>query len=438
MNLAESDIHQWIDQGRMQIAESGEEPLWLSELREAGSKQLNDLPVPTRRQEAWRYTPTYSIVKQAFKPQLTGSFGALELSDIEHLFLDVQTHRLVFVNGVFNPDLSDKGDLPKGLEIESLRQYQSVPNFARSLIDAGSDAGHVFSALNKALVSDGAVIHLGKGSQAERPIEVLHISVGMDEPQMVHPRHMLVLDQEAEAMLIERYYALGDSNYFSNAGLDIYLHAKARLIHQRVQEESTQAHHINDLNVYQQADSRYECTQLSFGSAWSRSDIAIRLQGEGAQASVNGLLLAKDEQLTDMHLKVMHEVANCESEERVKGLLDGKGSIVFDGHIRVEKDAQKTDAQLSNDNLMLSRKADVNSKPQLEIYADDVKCSHGTTVGELDSDMLFYLRSRGIPEEQARMLLCQGFAQDVIDELSSEHLQQQAIWTLRKRLEVQS
>ena len=240
--------------------------------------------------------------------------------------------------------------------------------------------------------------------------------------------------EDGSVEIIERYCSLGDAVYFNNVGIEVSLGAGSELVHSRSQEESRNAQHLSDLQVRLGEHSRYRLVLTALGGAWSRSDVRVTLEGEGAEAEVDGLILAGDKQLNDVHLNIRHAAPRCSSRETFKGILDGKGRVVFDGRIHVAQDAQKTDAQLSNDNLMLSRSAEIDTKPQLEIFADDVKCSHGTTVGELDGDMLFYLRSRGIPEAQATQMLCQGFAQEVLDRLSSAALLDRTRKVLAKRL----
>jgi len=260
------------------------------------------------------------------------------------------------------------------------------------------------------------------------------VSVGLEQPGICHPRHLIVLEDGARAEVIERYCGLGDGAYFTNALIEVSLGSDSELLHQRMQEESPHAQHLSDLQVQLGARSLYRLTLAALGGAWSRNDVRVTFGGEGATAELDGLMLARDRQFNDVHLDVRHEVPHCTSRETFKGILDGSGRVVFDGHIVVARDAQKTDAVLSNRNLMLARSAEVDTKPQLEIYADDVKCSHGTTVGELDPDMLFYLRSRGIPADQAKQMLCQGFAQEVFDTMASQALRARAGQLLASRL----
>jgi len=292
----------------------------------------------------------------------------------------------------------------------------------------------VFTALNSALMTDGALIRVAGDCLAESPIEILHVSVNTEEPGICHPRHLIIVEEGGRAEVIERYCSLGSGGVFTNAKIDVSLAANSTLSHQRLLEEGKDDRHLSDLQIRLAERSSYRLNLLALGGVWSRSDIRVTFDGEGASAELDGLMLARDGQLNDVHLDVRHEVPGCTSRETFKGILEGKGKVVFDGRILVAKDAQQTDARLSNDNLMLSRAAEVDSKPQLEIFADDVKCSHGTTVGELDADMLFYLRSRGIPEARGVQMLCQGFAQEVIDRIPNDKLRARAGAALEQRL----
>ena len=411
------------------------EPHWLSQIRARAGERALTMPLPDRRHEAWRYTSLDFFRETHFKAA-NDDFTALLPSDIEELMLDSEVHaRLVFVNGRLAPALCHGLAQTAGLELRHIGESLGEPSAAlRDRMDQIADKQHVFAALNGALMSDGALIRVAAGTKARTPIEVLHIAVGMEEPLISHPRHLVVVEDGASAVLIERYCALGNGDYFTNALIEVELGEASHLRHMRSQEESAVARHLSDLQVRLAAAARYELASVALGAGWSRTDVGVVFAGEGANAELDGLLLARDRQLTDVHLDIRHEVPDCTSRETFRGILDGKGRVVFDGHILVAKDAQKTDAVLSNDNLMLSRAAEVDTKPQLEIYADDVKCSHGTTVGELDADMLFYLRSRGIPERQAIQMLCQGFAGEILERVSDEGLRKRLDKALAKRL----
>jgi Fe-S cluster assembly protein SufD len=237
---------------------------------------------------------------------------------------------------------------------------------------------------------------------------------------VAQPRYLVVIKDGARALLLERYVSLGALEYCTNALLEIRLEHGAQLEHYRIQTEGENAYHLSGLYLSQAEDSRYSGFNLGLGGVWSRTDLMVRLVGRGANCALNGLYLAGDRQLMDYHVDVDHATAHCTSRESFKGILNGKGRAVFDGRIHVAKNAQKTDAHLANKNLLLSRSAEVDTKPQLEIFADDVKCSHGTTVGQLEPEALFYLRSRGISETAARRMLCLGFAEEILDVVTLE------------------
>jgi Fe-S cluster assembly protein SufD len=395
---------------------------WLTPIRELGAQGVAAMPLPTRKEEAWRYTPLGFLEETEYRPTVAGEPEDLQLVDISGLLLDgFEGDRLVFVNGRLAPGLCTLNGGPDGVSLSALAGgLGEVPEQLRRHLGRIAEQRHVFSALNTALMSDGALIHVPHGVRCETPIEILHLSVGSIEPGMAHPRHLIVLEQDARAQVIERYCSLGDSAHFNNAAIEVALGAGSELTHARSQEEGRSTRHLSDLQVRLAGRSRYHLVLTSLGGLWSRCDVRVTFEGEGATAALDGLILAGDRQLNDVHLDIRHEVPNCTSRETFKGILDGKGRVVFDGRILVARDAQKTDARLSNDNLMLSRSAEVDTKPQLEIFADDVQCSHGATTGQLDPVALFYLRSRGLGEVEARNALTRAFVGAVLSRIDDE------------------
>ena len=430
---ASSELTRLLHQGQQLQANA---PAWQKDLRAQGAAAVAGQPLPGRREESWRYTPLRFLEETDYRLFTEDGFAALQPEDIEGLLIDgLHGDRLVFVNGRLAPGLCRLGPASRDIVVTALGGgLGEVPAALRGQLGRVAAGQHVLAALNSALMTDGALVHVPAGVRTDKPLEILHVAVGLDEPLACHPRHLVVLEENAQAQIVERYCSLGDSTYFNNVGVEVALGKGSELLHARLQEESPNAQHLSDLQVRLDAHSRYRLVQPSLGGAWSRSDVRVTFAGEQAEAELDGLLLARDRQLNDVHLDVRHAVPGCTSRERFKGVLDGKGRVVFDGRILVAQDAQRTDAQLSNDNLMLSRSAEVDTKPQLEIFADDVKCSHGTTVGELDSTMLFYLQSRGIPRARAVQMLCQGFAQEVLDNLPGAPLQQHVAKILAQRL----
>jgi Fe-S cluster assembly protein SufD len=414
---------------RLAAADGRGLPDWLRERQRDAATRLQAEGFPDARAEEWRYTPLQGLLGQEFRPEAQ-ELAALTLDDIDELLLgDEPRCRLVFVNGRFTPRLSRLDPAGSLVRVSSLREALEQDDAglaAAPELRADPDAD-AFDTLNAAAFEDGAYLRVPAGLAAAEPVELLFVSLELDEPTMHHPRNVLLLEEGASATVVERYAALGPSRYFTNGTTEIRLAADAKLWHVRVQEESVAAYHLGRTRLTQAADSHYAGVTVALGGAWSRSEHRVEFAAPGARFELDGLYLAGDGQFVDHHLDVRHSVPGCSSRETFKGLLHGAGRAVFDGRIVVEKDAQKTDAALNNANLLLSRNAEVDTKPQLEIYADDVKCSHGAAVGQIQPAELFYLRSRGIPEAQARQMLCLGFAREVVDACS--------VPALRARLE---
>ncbi len=428
-----TDSRQWFTQLLQQedSAAAVETHAWLNRARDAARSALHTLPLPEKKQEAWRYTSIEGLLEHEFEP-VSADFDALQVEDIDTWLLpDTRAYRLVFANGRFVPALRNFDQLPDGVTIGSLRHALSHDPVSLAIWfgQTADHAEHIFTALNTALINDGLFIHIKRDVILERPIEVVHLNLGLETPQLIQPRNLLVLERGANARLIERYESSGTSVYFHNAVSEILLEDNAALTHYRLQQESPRAYHLHQSFLAQAAHSQYRSTSLALGGKWARHDLEICFQAEGADCDTNGLYLAGNKQLVDQHLNIKHSRPRNASRHNYKGILHGSGRAVFDGRILVDKDAQKTDAHLFNKNLLLSRNAEVDTKPQLEIYADDVKCSHGTTVGQLEPEQLFYLRSRGIEPTLAMKMLCLGFAGEILDNIDlqpvREHAEQQ-------------
>ncbi len=408
--------------------------LWLAEQRHAALDRLFDLGLPHGRQEAWRYTQVERLLEQGF---VTADMaGEVPEAAIRKRFLaEPVAGRLVFVDGLFQPQLSALGS--EGVELGSLRiaMAKSDKPVLQALGSVSGVGEHGFAALNLATMQDGAVMRIASGIKLPRPIELLHVTTRAAAGRSLRPRHLIMMEAGAEATLVERYLALDATSCFTNLVCEVQLGEGARLRHQRVQQESSQTYHLSDLHLGLQARAHYQGVNLALGGAWSRINLNNRFTAPGANCELDGLYLAGEGQLMDFHLDVDHAVPDCDSRENFKGLLQGRSRAVFDGRILVREQAQQTAAHLSNANLMLSREAEIDTKPQLEILADDVKCSHGTTVGQLDPQALFYLRSRGLNPDQARRLLCLGFAQEILDRFDSQALREQLSESIRQRIE---
>ncbi len=404
---------------------------WLEELRGQAGALIDCLPPVNRKQEAWRYTNVEPLLKESFQPvvQRPSGYGG-EAPEA------IGPHRLVFVDGWFMPELSDTALLPEGVTAGSLDEAiaagdERVKNRLGSVADPGE---HLFAALNTALINDGLFLHLPAGVKLESPVELFWLNSGGDAARLAQPRNLVILEPGAEAVLVEHHLPGAAERYLHNGVTEIVLDPGAKLDHYRIQDESEQAWHLSRIALDQGDGSRYHGITLAFGGRLARTEYHGLFTAEEAACTLRGLYTVGNDQLQDFHLDVRHDVPRCSSREQFKGLLHGKGRAVFDGRILVAQDAQKSDAELTNDNLLLTRNAEVDTKPQLEIYADDVKASHGTTVGQLEADQVFYLRARGIDERRALHMLCEGFAAEIIEHIHLESLREQALARLRQTL----
>jgi Fe-S cluster assembly protein SufD len=407
---------------------------WLREIREDALGRFLELGFPTPRHEDWKYTRTDAISKAAFHPRRStpDDVGAADIAP--HEIGD--THLLVFVDGHYLPGLSNAAPLPQGVEVRSLAEaLRDGPDALEArLAHPEMPPAHAFSALNTAFMGDGACIRVGAGVTVPNPIHLLFVASPSSQGICAHPRILVMMEPGSRAAVIESYAGAGDAASFSNVLTDVSLGANARLDHYKLQQESTNAYHVATLQVRQDRDSRFYSHSVSLGARLARNDINIALNAEGAECELNGLYMGNGRQHVDFHTRVDHFRAHGTSRELYKGILGGRARGVFNGRVYVHPDAQKTDAQQANANLLLSPHAEVDTKPQLEIYADDVKCAHGATVGQLDETMLFYLRSRGLDLDVARNLLTYGFAREIVDRMDSPAVRNQLRDQLIRRL----
>ena len=390
---------------------------WIKQVREEAFASFMEQGFPTTRHEDWKYTSVAALEKTAFEPVAAGSV----LAEIPAIFAfsDLACHQLVFVNGHYSPALSRLLPLPAGVRIASLAAVLTEGNevLEQHLFRHADSREHAFTALNTALAADGAYVYLPPDAVIAEPIHLLFVATTGEKSLMAHPRNLIVAGENSHATFIEHYVGMDEGVYFTNAVTELLAGRNTAIEHIKLQEESHKAFHIATLQVYQEASSRFASHSVSLGAALARNDINSILDAEGAECTLNGLYLADGSQHVDYHTRVDHARPYGTSREFYKGVLDGRARGVFNGKVFVHHDAQKTDAQQTNKNLLLSRDAEVDTKPQMEIYADDVKCSHGATVGQLDENMIFYLRSRGIGESAARSLLTYAFATDVLNRL---------------------
>ena len=411
---------------------------WLDRSRQGALDAFASSGFPTPRHEDWKYTRVTPIEKRSFKlPHGNGLGNGLDIEDgdVERFHLGgLECEQLVFVDGRYVDALSRRNVSDSSVRITTL---ESAMKASSQLLEAhlgnyADTAGQPFSALNTAFMTDGAVIHVKSRNGEQLPIHLLFLAASEDV--VAHPRVLVVGEAESRSTVIESYASLTDGCYFTNALTEIALMAKAQVDHYKLQEESTRAFHVATLEVRQERDSRFASHSISFGGQLVRNDINVLLDAEGAHCTLNGLFMVGGRQHVDYHTRIDHAKAHGTSEEVYKGILDGRARGVFNGRVKVHPDAQKTDAHQSNNNLLLSRDAEIDTKPELEIYADDVKCSHGATVGQLDEHSLYYLRSRGIGENQARGLLTFGFAREVLDRVGLAPLRDKLTYDLLERM----
>jgi Fe-S cluster assembly protein SufD len=418
--------------GHIRAALPGADVPWLDSLRADSLGRFADLGWPTAKTEAWKYTSLKDVQTVPFGLGRSAK-TAESVEVVPCLFPDTHTGpRLVFVNGHFSARLSALGDMPEGVTAASLAEVlKTDPAVLKDRLghiggDAGGpedkSGGQPLLALNTAFMNDGFVIVVGTGTVVEDPIEIVFIG-GFGGENVVHNvRNLIVMEENSRATIVENYVGFPASAFVHNEGCEVGVAAGAGLKHYKLQTEGFETTHLNTVHVDVERDATYETFMLSTGARLTRNEKTVRLKGAGAQCAVNGAFLLRGTQHCDNTTVIEHLVPHTSSREVFKGALDGESRGVFQGRIVVHKDAQKTDGHQMCKTLLLSDKAEIDTKPELEIYADDVKCSHGATAGQIDEGALFYLRSRGIPEVAARELLIEAFLGEALDEISDERV----------------
>ncbi|MBW8769183.1 MAG: Fe-S cluster assembly protein SufD [Gemmatimonadetes bacterium] len=405
--------------GFEQLASNGGSaaPDWARSLRLSAITRFEALGFPTTKNEDWHFTSVAPIAEREFD-LLAPPAHRVTAAQLEPLtFGATDWHTLVFVNGRYDASLSSTKGLPDGVTLVPLtRAYEELPLLVEQYLGkVAAYEGQTFTALNTAFLDDGAVLHVGREVEVARPIHLLFVSDPSAGAGTSQPHNLIVLDRSAKATVIESYAGLGDGAYFTNVVTEVVVGDGATLTHLKLQRESAQAYHVGTVDVRQARDSHLVQFSFATGAALSRTNIYTELRGEGCGATLNGLYLGDGEQHIDHQTRIEHVEPNCYSREHYKGILDGSAHGVFNGKVFVHPAAQKTDGKQTNNTLLLSEKAQIDTKPQLEIFADDVKCTHGATVGRLDETSLFYMKSRGIDARTARELLTYAFAADVLE-----------------------
>jgi Fe-S cluster assembly protein SufD len=394
---------------------AGALPAWFGRLRESAIESFTQLGFPAPGSEDWKYTNVDPIAAVPFA-HANGEGKALTGEIFASAFVDVACPRLAFVNGAYSERLSSLNGLPAGVRVASLRAALGSNEAALEtyLCRAARYREQPFVALNTALIEDGAVVLVPEGCRLPAPVYLVFVSTAEAKPVQSQPRNLVVLGAGSEAKIVESYIGLGTGNYFTNAVTELFAAENAIVEYYRVQREGDRGFHVGTLETRLSHRCSFTAHAITLGGSLVRNDLRVVLDGEDSECVLNGLYLADGDRHVDNHTEIEHAKPRTKSFELYKGILSGSARGVFNGKIIVHKDAQKTDARQTNKNLLLSENAVANSKPQLEIFADDVKCSHGSTIGQLDGDALFYLRSRGLAPDDARSLLSYAFASDVV------------------------
>jgi Fe-S cluster assembly protein SufD len=391
---------------------------WLRKLREDAFARFCQVGFPTTRDEDWRFTNVSAISRAQFA--LAGKSDArLSASDLKQWRMEASAAQLVFVDGQFRSDLSQIGRLAGGITVSTLKEETAksaklLESHLGRYLDIQRDS---FSALNTAFAEDGAFVRVARGTPLEQPIHLLFISTVADSSRMVHPRNLLIFEKETQATIVEEYVSLGGGTILCNSATELIAGENSTISHYMIEREEKDAFNVSTLRMQLARSANVASHSLLLGGGLVRNNVHPVLAGEGAECLINGLFVGNGKQHLDNFMHVEHASPHCSSRQFYNGILDDQAHGVFHGRIVVHKDAQKTDAKQTNRNLLLSDSAQIDTKPQLEIYADDVKCTHGATIGQIEENALFYLRSRGIEEIAARRLLIMAFAGECLDRM---------------------
>ena len=412
---------------------------WVEIVRESAMDRFESLGFPTVANEEWKYTNLAGLAKDSFRPSEAQS--AITTADLSRFsFPETANSQIVLVNGLFRQDLSSTAELESIVAVDLFSAIADARynKIVRSYLARNANYhDKSMTALNTAFLQSGVFILIPKDTKLEAPVQISFV-VDPSEPNIaVFPRVLVVAEENSSAKLIESFVALKDGTYFSNAVVEVVVKQGARVEHCRLQQESLQAFHIANTSVELGSASSYKSTAINLGSKLARHDISVVMDHEGAECWVDGLYVVGNDQHTDTHSVIDHKQPHCSSHQLYKGILDGNARAVFNGKVFVREGAQKTDALQTNKNLLLSPNARIDTKPQLEIYADDVKCAHGAAVGQLDQDQLFYLRARGINPELGKNLLTYGFAEEVIEKIGIESIRGELDKAVLKQIRAQ-
>ncbi|HEV2694410.1 MAG TPA: Fe-S cluster assembly protein SufD [Verrucomicrobiae bacterium] len=404
-------------------AAAASQPTWLLPVRKAGLASFAAAGFPTLNDEDWRFTNVAPIAKLNFQFAAPAHVNGAESAALEaSVFTQLPGHRLVFVNGFYSAKLSSPKPVTGGVRIESLAAAlaKDASLIEKHLGQYAHTANNAFAALNQAYFTDGAFVYVPADQTVAEPIQLIYISSAKQSGETILPRNLVIAGANSKFTVVESYLSTGNVAYFTNAVTEILAGDNAAVEHIKLQDEAPGAYHIATIAGEFGRTSNVSIHSFALGSKLSRNNIRTKLAGEGLECVLNGLYLTRDEQLADHHMIVEHAQPHCASHEYFNGILDDKSRGVFHGRILVREIAQKTDAKQTNKNLLLSDDAGADTKPQLEIYADDVKCTHGATIGQLNDESIFYLRSRGLDTETSKRMLIHAFAGEIIARIKCE------------------
>jgi len=406
------------------------------DVRSEAIKMFENDGFPTKRDEAWKYTPLTSVLKHDYSV-FPKKENALEYRDVKKYFIyDIDSYKIVFIDGKYSSHLSQTTH--DGIDVCLMSAALSKPKY-RILIEnyfnkaATKDS---LSSLNTAFSQEGAYIHIPKNKVVEKPIQILHFSTGNESALMLQPRNLIVVDENSHVQIIERHQSLTDNPVLTNSVTEIFTNKRAIVDYYKIQNDKQNASLIDNTFVKQKRESHASVHTFSFGGKLTRNNLNFYQEGERIDSTLNGVTIIGDKQHVDHNTLVHHIEPNCESHQDYKGIFADKSTGVFNGKVYVNKEAQKTNAFQSNNNILLSDQASINTKPQLEIFADDVKCSHGCTIGQLDESAMFYMRSRGIPEKEAKALLMFAFSNNVLKTVKIPELKQRVTKIIANKLGV--
>ncbi len=409
----------------------------LHDVRTSAIKNFENKGFPTKKEESWKYTSLNSVLKYDFSV-FPKNENAIEFADVKKYFLhEIDTYKLVFIDGFFNTFLSSTTH--DGLDICLMSSALNKPKYKMVIdnyFDKIANKDESLTSLNTAFANEGAYINIPKSKVVDKPIEIMYFSTGSEAALLVQPRNLIVVGENSHVQIIERHQSLNENPVLTNSVTEIFAQKRAIVDYYKIQNDNLQANLIDNTYVSQQKETNVSVNTFSFGGNLTRNNLNFYHFGERIVSNLNGITIIGDKQHVDHYTLVQHSTPNCESHQDYKGIFSDRSTGVFNGKIFVEREAQKTNAFQKSNNILLSDKATINAKPQLEIFADDVKCSHGCTIGQLDETAMFYMQQRGIPKKEAKALLMYAFSNAVIESIKIPELKQRITTIIATRLGV--